>query len=51
LVVAVVVQRDALTSVWCFFAAILSSVVLIAVDRLQRSQPVSPAAHPAPAAP
>jgi hypothetical protein len=36
LVVTVIVERDALTSVWCFFAAILSAVILIAVEREQR---------------
>lgn len=35
LVAAVVVQRDALTSVWCFFAAILSGLILIALEREQ----------------
>jgi hypothetical protein len=35
LVASVIVQRDALTSVWCFFAAILSSLLLIAVAREQ----------------
>jgi len=30
-------ERDALTSVWCFFAAILSAMVLLAVAREQRS--------------
>jgi hypothetical protein len=29
------VQRDTLTSVWCFFAAILSSLILVAVAREQ----------------
>jgi len=33
LVTSVVVQRDALTSVWCFFAAMLSAVILLAVER------------------
>jgi hypothetical protein len=37
LVASVIVQRDALTSVWCFFAAILSGLILIAVERHQRS--------------
>jgi hypothetical protein len=36
LVASVVVQRDALTSVWCFFAAMLSGLILIAVAREQR---------------
>ncbi len=36
LLAAVVVQRDALTSVWCFFAALLSGLILIALDRDQR---------------
>jgi len=37
LVATVVVERDALTSVWCFFAAILSGLILVAVAREQRS--------------
>jgi len=37
LVASVVVQRDALTSVWCFFAAILSGLILVALEREQRS--------------
>jgi len=28
-----IVQRDALTSVWCFFAAVLSSLILLVVER------------------
>lgn len=35
LVLAVIVQRDALTSVWCFFAAILSGLIVLAVSREQ----------------
>jgi hypothetical protein len=31
LVATVVIQRDALTSVWCFFAAILSGLILAAI--------------------
>jgi hypothetical protein len=37
LVASVIVQRDALTSVWCFFAAILSCLILIAVAREQHA--------------
>jgi hypothetical protein len=33
---AAVVERDALTSVWCFFAALLSVMVVLAVVREQR---------------
>jgi hypothetical protein len=33
LIVTVIVQRDALASVWCFFAAMLSSLILMAVTR------------------
>ena len=36
LITAAVVERDALTSVWCFFAALLSGLVLMAVMREQR---------------
>jgi hypothetical protein len=37
LVAATIVQRDALTSVWCFFAALLSGLILIALEREQRA--------------
>ncbi len=37
LVASVLVQRDALTSVWCFFAAILSCLILVAVARQERA--------------
>jgi len=37
LVASVVIQRDALTSVWCFFAAMLSGLILVAVERDQRT--------------
>jgi hypothetical protein len=36
LVAAMVVERDALTSVWCFFAALLSGLVVLAVRYEQR---------------
>ena len=36
LAVSAIVQRGALTSVWCFFAAVLSGFMLLAVDRDQR---------------
>jgi len=36
LVAAAIVERDALTSVWCFFAALLSGLVMLAVMREQR---------------
>jgi CheY-like chemotaxis protein len=45
LAATVVVQRDALTSVWCFFAAILSALVLVSVAREQRALP-APALKP-----
>lgn len=35
LVATVVVERNALTSVWCFFAAILSGLILVVVVREQ----------------
>jgi hypothetical protein len=41
LAVSVAVQRDALTSVWCFFAAILSGLILVAVVREQPSPSVA----------
>jgi uncharacterized protein DUF6629 len=37
LVATFFVERDALTSVWCFFAAVLSGLVLVAVAREQRA--------------
>jgi hypothetical protein len=43
LVASAAVQRDALTSVWCFFAAILSGLILVAVAREQRSTFLVPA--------
>jgi hypothetical protein len=33
----VLIQRHALTSVWCFFAAILSGVILVAIEQERRS--------------
>jgi hypothetical protein len=36
LAVTVAVQRDALTSVWCFFAALMSCLILVIVGREQR---------------
>ncbi len=33
LVVAILIQREALTSVWCFFAAFVSVLILVAVSR------------------
>jgi hypothetical protein len=36
LIAAAIVERDALTSVWCFFAAVLSGLVLMAVMHEQR---------------
>jgi hypothetical protein len=50
LVTAVVVERDALTSVWCFFAAILSCAILVSVTREQRSISSSPFATSLPRA-
>ena len=35
LVASAAVQRDALTSVWCFFAAMLSGLIMVAVAREQ----------------
>ena len=39
LIVTLMVERHALTSVWCFFAALLSSLILVAVVREQSSNP------------
>lgn len=36
LAASALVERDALTSVWCFFAAILSGLILVALQREQR---------------
>ena len=35
-VAAMVVEKEALLSVWCFFAAIVSVLILVAVDREER---------------
>lgn len=35
LLLAIVIERDAFTSVWCFFAAVLSGLVTLAVAREQ----------------
>ena len=43
LVVTIAVYREALTSVWCFFAAILSALILVAVIRTRRDV-ISPGA-------
>lgn len=42
-VVTFVIQREALTSVWCFCAAILSGLILLAVDQENRMLQFSPA--------
>ena len=42
-VVTFVIQREALTSVWCFCAAILSGLILLAVDRENQIVQLSPA--------
>jgi hypothetical protein len=43
LLAAIVVQRNALTSVWCFFAAVLSGLILLALDREQHVRFGTPA--------
>ena len=43
LLAAIAVQRNALTSVWCFFAAVLSGLILLALDREQRVRFNAPA--------
>ena len=43
LVATVVVERHALTSVWCFFAAILSGLILVVVEKEQQVGAVSTA--------
>jgi hypothetical protein len=47
LVVTVLVERDALTSVWCFFAALLSGLMVVAVSREQIAFAGSPVQHSA----
>lgn len=50
LIVTIVMERDSLTSVWCFFAAALSGLVALAVAREQPSAaPVDAARPPSPA--
>ena len=44
LVLTALVERTALTSVWCFFAAILSGLILVAITRSDFSRPIL--AHP-----
>ena len=39
LIATLMVERNALTSVWCFFAALLSGLILVAVAREQSSNP------------
>jgi hypothetical protein len=49
LVVTVLVRRDALTSLWCFFAAILSGLLFVSLGRERRAlaQPaLAPAVRP-----
>lgn len=41
LAAAVLIERDALTSVWCFFAALLSGLVLLAVTLERRCNDVA----------
>jgi hypothetical protein len=49
LVIAFTIQREALTSVWCFFAAVLSGMILVAVTRIDHSPSVlAPALVPQP---
>lgn len=47
LAVTVLVQRDTLTSVWCFFAAVMSCLILVIVGKEQRGSVALPAAQPA----
>ena len=44
--VAIVVQRDAMASVWCFFAAILSGLILGAIEQARRIAGARAAAAP-----
>jgi len=46
-----VIERDAFTSVWCFFAAILSGLIAVAVDRDQRLSSISLTEQLSPAQP
>jgi hypothetical protein len=46
-----VIARDALTSVWCFFAAILSGLIVIAIERGQQLHPTVLPESPAPVLP
>ena len=40
LVLAILIKREALTSVWCFFAAVLSGMIYVAVGRMGRTAAV-----------
>jgi hypothetical protein len=42
-VAATLIRREALTSVWCFFAAMLSALILFAVSREQTPSQISEA--------
>ena len=46
LIVTILVQRDALASVWCFFAAILSGLILGAIEQARRTAGALVAAAP-----
>jgi hypothetical protein len=37
LILAFLIEREALTSVWCFFAAVLSGMILVAVQRMSQT--------------
>ena len=43
LIATFVLERDALTSVWCFFAAILSVQTVVSVERVRRAARLRPA--------
>ena len=47
LIVTLLIERTALTSVWCFFAALLSLLILLAVAREQSAVPVIAQRSPA----
>lgn len=42
LAAAMVVEKEALLSVWCFFAAVVSVLILVAVDREERGSATEP---------
>lgn len=41
LILVFLIKREALTSVWCFFAAVLSGMIYVAIERMHRAPSTS----------